>query len=160
MRPLPKISATNLLSNLYFVWRKACEKQSLSLAFLQSISDFSFTNYGTSWFCCTNSPDVLFSCWYRSCPLIGPYRYSVTPNEGEDIHNIYTGEYKSNDGLMNQEYPHSVQEPIAEGQRPWDIPSKPRILWPKGNLIATWTNLDQELSFCSPPILRAPLINK
>ena len=28
--------------------------------------------------------------------------------------NSPTGECKSNDGLMNQEYPHSVQEPIAE----------------------------------------------
>ena len=32
---------------------------------------------------------------------------------------------------------------------------RPRIQWPKGNQIATWTNLDQELSFYSPPILRA-----
>ena len=71
-----------------------------------------------------------------------------------------TGECKSNDGLMNQEYPHSVLGPIGEHQRPGDIPSKPRIYWPKGNQIATWTNLDPELYFCSPPILRAPLINK
>ena len=41
--------------------------------------------------------------------------------------NSPTGECKSNDGLMNQEYPHSIQEPIAERQCPGDIPSKPRI---------------------------------
>ena len=41
--------------------------------------------------------------------------------------NSPTGESKSNDGLMNQEYPHSVQEPIGERERPVDIPSKPRI---------------------------------
>ena len=48
---------------------------------------------------------------------------------------------------MNQEHPHSVQEPIAELQRPVDIPSKPINLWPKSIQIATWTNLYQELSF-------------
>ena len=41
--------------------------------------------------------------------------------------NARTGESKSNDGLMNQEYPHSIQEPIAERQRPGGIPSKRRI---------------------------------
>ena len=41
--------------------------------------------------------------------------------------NSPTGECKSNDGLMNQDYPHSIYEPIAEHQRPGDIPSKPRI---------------------------------
>ena len=41
--------------------------------------------------------------------------------------NSPTGECKSNDGLMNQEYSHSVQEPIGERQRPRDVPSKPRI---------------------------------
>ena len=61
--------------------------------------------------------------------------------------NSPNGECKSNDGLMNQEHPYSVQEPLAEWQRPGDIPNKPRIQWPKGNQIATWTNLDQELSF-------------
>ena len=57
---------------------------------------------------------------------------------------------------MNQEYLHSVQEPIAEHQRPRDIPSKPRIQWPKGNQTATLANLDhlkgpidqQITSFC------------
>ena len=34
---------------------------------------------------------------------------------------------------MNQEYPHSIQEPIAERQHTGDIPSKTRIHWPKGN---------------------------
>ena len=38
-------------------------------------------------------------------------------------HNSPTGECKSNDGLMNQDYPHSIHEPIAERQRPGDIPS-------------------------------------
>ena len=47
------------------------------------------------------------------------------------------GECKSNDGLMNQDHPHGVQEPIAERQRPEDIPSKPRIHCLKGNQIAT-----------------------
>ena len=56
--------------------------------------------------------------------------------------NSPNGECKSNDGLMNQEHPHNIQEPIAEQQRPGDITSKPRIQWPKGNQIATWTNLD------------------
>ena len=41
--------------------------------------------------------------------------------------NSPTGECKLNDGLMNQKYHHSIQEPIAERQRPGDIPSKPRI---------------------------------
>ena len=72
--------------------------------------------------------------------------------------NSSTGECKSNDGPMNQDYPHSIHERIAKRQRPGDIPSKPRIHWPKGNQITTWTNLDQELSFYSPPILRASLM--
>ena len=54
--------------------------------------------------------------------------------------NSPTGECKSNDGLMNQEYPHSVQGLIVEQQRPGDIPRKPRIQWPKGNHTASWTN--------------------
>ena len=41
--------------------------------------------------------------------------------------NSPTGVCKSNDGFMNQDYPHSIHEPIAERQRPGDIPSKPRI---------------------------------
>ena len=41
--------------------------------------------------------------------------------------NSPTGECKSNDGLMNQDYPHSIHKPNAERQRPGDIPSKPRI---------------------------------
>ena len=41
--------------------------------------------------------------------------------------NSPTGECKSNDGLMNQENPHSIQESIAERQHPGDIPSKQRI---------------------------------
>ena len=41
--------------------------------------------------------------------------------------NSPTGECKSNDGFMNQDYPHSIHEPIAERQRPGDIPGKPRI---------------------------------
>ena len=55
--------------------------------------------------------------------------------QGLRIHKVHwckqrkssTGECKSNDGLMNQEYSHSIQEPIGECQRPGDIPSKPRI---------------------------------
>ena len=74
--------------------------------------------------------------------------------------NSPTGECKSNDGLLNQDYPHSIHGPIAERQRPGDIPNKPRIQWPKGNQIATRTNLHQEPYFYSLPILRAPLINK
>ena len=35
--------------------------------------------------------------------------------------------------IMNQGHPHYVQEPIAEWQRPGDIPCKPRIQRPKGN---------------------------
>ena len=38
-----------------------------------------------------------------------------------------TGECKSNDGLMNQDHPHSIHEPITERQRPGDISNKPRI---------------------------------
>ena len=52
------------------------------------------------------------------------------------------GKCKSNDWLMNQEHPHSVQKPIAKRQRHGDIPSEPKIQWPKSNQIATWTNLD------------------
>ena len=37
------------------------------------------------------------------------------------------GECKSNDGLMNQDYPLSIHETIAERQHPGDITSKPRI---------------------------------
>ena len=51
--------------------------------------------------------------------------------------NSPTGECTSNNGPRNQDYPHSIHEPIAERQRPGDIPNKPRILWPKGNQIAT-----------------------
>ena len=47
---------------------------------------------------------------------------------------------------MNQEYPHSVQEPTAERQRPGDIPSKPIIQRLKDYQTATLANLDQELS--------------
>ena len=32
---------------------------------------------------------------------------------------------------MNQEHPHSVQETIAEQQRPGDIPSKPKLSGPR-----------------------------
>ena len=46
--------------------------------------------------------------------------------------NSPTGECKSNDGLLNHNHPHSVQETIAERQRPGDIPCKP-----KANQIAT-----------------------
>ena len=69
--------------------------------------------------------------------------------------NSPAGECKSIDGPMSQVYPHSIHKPIADHQCPGDIFCKPRIKWPKGNQIATWTNLDQELSFYSPPILRA-----
>ena len=58
---------------------------------------------------------------------------------------------------MNQEHPHSVQEPIAERQRPGDIPSKPRIQWLKSNQIATWTNFDQELSLLLTTHLKGPI---
>ena len=58
---------------------------------------------------------------------------------------------------MNLEYPHSVQEPIAVGQRPGDIASKPRNHWPNGNQTATWTNLDQELSFLLTTHLKGPI---
>ena len=68
-----------------------------------------------------------------------------------------TRECKSNDRLMNQEHPHRVQEPITQRQRPGDIPSMPRIQWLKGNQIATWTNLDQELSFLLTTHLKGPI---
>ena len=71
--------------------------------------------------------------------------------------NSPTGECKSNDGPMNQEYPHSVQGPIVERQNPGGIPRKPRIQWPKGNQTATWTNLDQELSFLFTTHLKGPI---
>ena len=48
------------------------------------------------------------ACWCKQC-------------------NSPAGECKSNDGPMNQVYPHSIHEPIAERQRPEDIPCKPRI---------------------------------
>ena len=41
--------------------------------------------------------------------------------------NSPAGECKSNDGTMNQVYPHSIHEPIVEHQRPGDIPCNPRI---------------------------------
>ena len=41
--------------------------------------------------------------------------------------NSPAGECKSNDVPMNQVYPHSIHEPIADHQRPGDIPCKPRI---------------------------------
>ena len=71
--------------------------------------------------------------------------------------NSPTGECKSNDGLMNQEYPHSVQGPIVERQCPGDIPRKPRIQWPKGNQTAIWKNLDHELSFLLTTHLKGPI---
>ena len=71
--------------------------------------------------------------------------------------NSPTREYKLNDGLMNQEYPHSVQGPIVKRQCPGDIPHKPRIQWPKGSQTATWTNLDQELSFLLTTHLEGPI---
>ena len=58
------------------------------------------------------------------------------PNEG----------HKSNNGNMNQDNTHSIQDPIADQQQPGDIPSRPRIQWPKGNQRAIWSNLDQELT--------------
>ena len=61
--------------------------------------------------------------------------------------NFPVGKYKSFDGLMNLDYTLSVQDSIVEGQRPGEIINKPRIQWPQGNQKATWTNLDQELSF-------------
>ena len=67
-----------------------------------------------------------------------------------------TGECKSNDGLMNQEHPHSITDSITERQRPGDTFSKPRIQWPKGNHIVTWTNLDQELSLLLATHLKGP----
>ena len=67
------------------------------------------------------------------------------------------GECKSNDGLMNQEHSHSVQEPIAERQCPGDISSQPRIQWPKGKQITTWTNLDQGFSFLLTTNLKGPI---
>ena len=42
-------------------------------------------------------------------------------------HNSPTGECKSNDGPMNQVYPHSIHKPIADHQHPGDILCKPRI---------------------------------
>ena len=71
--------------------------------------------------------------------------------------NSPTGECKSNDGLMNQEYPYRVQVPTAERQHPGDIPSKPRNQRPKGNQTATWTNLEQELSFLLTTHLKGPI---
>ena len=41
--------------------------------------------------------------------------------------NSPAGEYKSNDGPMNQVNPHSIYAPIVEHQRPGDIPCKPSI---------------------------------
>ena len=41
--------------------------------------------------------------------------------------NSPTGECKSNDGPINQDYPHNIHEPIAERQHPEDILGKPRI---------------------------------
>ena len=71
--------------------------------------------------------------------------------------NYPTGECKSNDGLMTQEYPHCVQELIAERQRPVDITSKPRIQCPKGNQTVTRINLNQELSFLLTTHLEGPI---
>ena len=47
--------------------------------------------------------------------------------------NSPAGECKSNDGPMNQVYPHSIHKPIAEHQHPGDIPcsqefSSPRVI--------------------------------
>ena len=39
----------------------------------------------------------------------------------------------SNDGVMNLDYTHSVQDLIIERQHSREIQSKSRILWPKGN---------------------------
>ena len=41
--------------------------------------------------------------------------------------NSPAGECKSNDGPLNQVYPHIIHEPIAEYHRLGDIPCKPRI---------------------------------
>ena len=41
--------------------------------------------------------------------------------------NSLAGECKSNDGPLNQVYPHSIHESIAEHQRPGNILCKPRI---------------------------------
>ena len=40
---------------------------------------------------------------------------------------------------------------------PGDMSRKPRIQWPKGNQTATWTNLDQELSFLLTIHLKGPI---
>ena len=83
--------------------------------------------------------------------------YESTRHAGAKQRNSPAGVCKSNDGLMNQEYPHSVQGPIVKRQRPGDIPHKPRIQGPKGNQTATWTNLDQELSFLLNTHLKGPI---
>lgn len=66
-------------------------------------------------------------------------------------------EYKSTDGTTNQDYTHSVQDSIVEHQPPGDIPSKPKIQWPKGNQKAVWSNLDEELSFLLSVHLKGPI---
>ena len=53
---------------------------------------------------------------------------------------------KSNDGIMNPDTPHSVQEPIAARTLPDNAPSKARIRWPRANQRASWSQLEQELS--------------
>ena len=67
--------------------------------------------------------------------------------------------YTSNDELINQEHPHSIQGPISKRRCPGYSLTKPRIQWSKGNQIATWTNLDMELSFCSPPNISLSFIS-
>ena len=62
-------------------------------------------------------------------------------------HNSSTGEYKSNDGVMNLDDTHSVQDPSVEWQCPREILSQPRIQQPKSNKKSIWTNLDWELKF-------------
>ena len=66
-------------------------------------------------------------------------------------------ECKSNNGIMNLDYTHSVQNSIVEQQCSWEILSKLRTQWPKGNQKAVWTNLDQELSFILTTNLKGPI---
>lgn len=67
------------------------------------------------------------------------------------------GQFKSNVWIINPDYTPSIQDPIAERLHPGEIPSKPRIQWPKSNQRTTWSNVYQEHSLIVTNHLRGPI---
>ena len=71
---------------------------------------------------------IIISCWIFCGRKFNSLRGSrIHKVRWCEERNSPAGECKSNDGPMNQVYPHSIHEPIADHQRLGDIFCKPRI---------------------------------